>query len=151
MKFYTNVKQYGDNILYIGYDNGVRVEEKIKFEPTLFIGLDEQTIPPMPKQSYNGQPVRPVDFDSIKKAKDYIKQYAGMAGRTIFGTDRFANEYIAKMFPEKDIEYQMSLLRIFNLDIEVFSGNGFPDPYLALEKITACTIFDSKTSKFHVW
>ena len=149
MKFYTNVKQHGNNILYIGYDNGVRVKEKIPFAPTLF--MPDETGQPTEFVSYTGVPVKQIPFDSIKDAKEYIKMYKDVHGTTIYGTDKFAYEYIARNFPERDIKYSTAVIRTFFFDIEVFSGNGFPDPYAATEKITCMSIYDSKTEKYYVW
>lgn len=149
MKFYTNVRQHGNNILYIGYDNDVRIQEKIQFAPTLF--MEEQKPELAQYKSYTGTPVKQVPFDSIKDAKEFLKQYKDVDNCQMYGTDKFAYEYIARNFPEKEIKYSTSLIRKFFLDIEVFSGNGFPDPYLAEEIVTSITIYDSKTEKFHVW
>ena len=147
MKFYTNVKQSGKDILYIGYENGVRVKERIQFSPTLYTAVESEN----PEfKSYTGIPVRQIQFDNIKDAKDHIKLYDG-SGIQMYGTDRFACEYVARNFPERDIKYLMALIRVFFIDIEVYSGNGFPDPYEANEIITAVTIYDTKTGKFHVW
>ena len=35
MSFYTNVQLVGDNIHYIGYEEGQRIQRKFKFSPTL--------------------------------------------------------------------------------------------------------------------
>ena len=43
MSFYTNVQLVGDNIHYIGYEDGQRIQRKFKFSPTLFIVTKKQT------------------------------------------------------------------------------------------------------------
>ena len=148
MKFWTNVKQYGDHIYYLGYDNGHRVKEKFKFQPTLFVPAQTED---SAWHSYTGTPVAQMEFESIKEAKNFIKQYKDVENFQVYGTDKFACEYIARNFPDRDIQYKMSDIRTFFLDIEVYSGNGFPDPYEATEEVTAVTIYDSKTDRFHVW
>lgn len=150
MKFYTNVKQYGNDILYIGYDNGIRIKEKVPFNPILFME-DPDGGTESEYHSYTGKAVKQIPFDSIKEAKDFLKQYKGVENCQMYGTDKFAYEYIARNFPEKEIKYSTALIRKFFLDIEVFSGNGFPDPYLAEEKVTSITLHDSKTDQFHTW
>lgn len=146
-KFYTNVKVYGDNILYIGYDSGQRIQKKIPFKPTLYIA-DQELVGNI--RCYDGTVVKPIDFNSIKEAKEFIKMYSGIDNARLYGMDKFPCEYIARNF-KGDIEYQSDNIRKFYLDIEVYSGNGFPDPVEAKEKITVITIADSKTKKFHVW
>ena len=37
MSFYTNVQLVGDNLLYLGYEDGQRIQRKFKFSPTLFV------------------------------------------------------------------------------------------------------------------
>ena len=37
MSFYTNVQLVGDNLLYLGYEDGRRIQRKFKFSPTLFV------------------------------------------------------------------------------------------------------------------
>lgn len=147
IKFPVNVKQYGDNILYIGYENGQRVQKKIPFKPTLYTTDQDGT---SNIKCYDGTPVQPINFDSIKEAKDFIKTYGQVDNMRLFGMDKFACEYIAKNF-RGEIEYQSDVIRKFSLDMEVYSGNGFPDPIEAKEKITAITIGDSKTGNFYVW
>ena len=38
MKFYTSVSRYGNNLLYRGYENGLKVQKKVKYQqvPILF-------------------------------------------------------------------------------------------------------------------
>lgn len=146
--FYCHVRQYGDNLLYIGYDeNGTRIQTKIPFSPTLYLKSKNDT---SKTACYDGTLLDPVNFSSINDAKEFIKSYKDVQDFTIYGNDKFACEYIAKTFP-KEISYDTSIMRIFATDIEVFSGNGFPDPYEAKEQITAITNWDSKTDKFITW
>ena len=42
MSFYTNIQMVGDNLLYLGYENGQRIQRKFKFAPTLFIVTDKK-------------------------------------------------------------------------------------------------------------
>ena len=39
MSFYTNVQLVGDNLLYLGYEDGQRIQRKFKFSPTLLLSL----------------------------------------------------------------------------------------------------------------
>lgn len=147
-EFYTNIKQYGNQLLYTGYANGKRVVKRVDFKPTLFTkdnsGKEAQF------HSYNGVPVAPVNFDSIKEARDFIGTYKGVPNFQIYGTNKFACEYVTRSFP-KELKYDFSLLRIFYLDIETDSSKKFPEPEVADEMITAITIFDNKTKKFITW
>ena len=149
MSFYTNIRQYGSNILYIGYENGERVQRKLSFSPTLYT-YDANSTSQSDHTSIEGKILQPIKFESIQDAKDFIKSYNDVSGFDIFGIDKFNYEYIAKNFVG-DILYDILKIRTFYLDIEVFSGNGFPNTEEAKEKITAITIYDTKTKKFIVW
>ena len=70
-KFYTNVGRYGNNILWRGYDeNGKQFMKKVKFQPTLYIGVQEET---GFKALTNGRNMKPSLQDSMSKAKDWIE------------------------------------------------------------------------------
>ena len=42
-KFYTSVERFGSNILHRGYENGKRFSRKVKYQPTLYIGVKHET------------------------------------------------------------------------------------------------------------
>lgn len=144
--FYTSVRQWGNDLLYIGYDeNGNRIQEKIQHKPQLYV-VSTQNNPTA--QSIEGIPLHQIEFDSIKEAKDYIKNYS--TSQQIYGIDKFNYEYITRTF-RNDVAYDIRKMRILYIDIEVYSGNGFPDPFSAYEEITCLTIKDVKFDTFHVW
>ena len=60
MSFYTNVQLVGDNIHYLGYENGQRIQRKFKFSPTLFVVTKKQT----KFKTLDGRYSKPVTFVS---------------------------------------------------------------------------------------
>ena len=71
MEFYTSVTRYGNNILYMGYKNGVRIKKRVPFQPTLFIpSKQKQTA----WRSLDNINLEPIKFDSMKEASDFIKK-----------------------------------------------------------------------------
>ena len=56
MSFYTNVQLVGDNLLYLGYEDGQRIQRKFKFSPTLFVVTNKKT----KWKTLDGQLVDPV-------------------------------------------------------------------------------------------
>ena len=65
--FYTNVSRYGNSILLRGFDElGQRVNSKIKYQPTFFVGTSR----PTSWKSLTGVPVAPVMMDSMREAKE---------------------------------------------------------------------------------
>jgi len=126
MQFYTNVSRYGNNILTRGYRNGIRFAEKIKYKPTLWVSTNK----PTPWRSLEGKPVAPIQMDSMRDAKEWIKLNSDVAGRDIFGNTRYPYSYINEAYPGT-IEFDRNLINVTTIDIEVASDDGFPYPELA--------------------
>ena len=133
MFFYTDVSRSGNNILFSGYDNGEKVNRKYHFEPSLFV----EDRAGNQYKSIDGKPVSEKIFSSIKAANDFIKQYDGVSGQTIYGMQNWVHQWIAKELP-LNIKFDPALINILSFDIEVDSeGEGFPDPKLANHPVTA--------------
>ena len=77
MNFYTSVSRFGNNLLYRGYDNGKKVQKKIKYQPTYFVNT--------PKSSnwiaLDGTKVAPIKFDSMREAKEWLQTNQQVVGR----------------------------------------------------------------------
>ena len=71
MKFYTSVSRKGNDILYRGYENGQRVEKKMRYSPTLFELYRGQEDPGY--RGLYGEKLMPVYFDTMREAGDHIK------------------------------------------------------------------------------
>ena len=133
MDFYTNVQAYGSYILYRGVMDGKRVKQRIEYEPSLYLPSKKQT----QYKSLSGQPLEPKRFDTMRDARDFFKKYDGIPGAPkIYGNTRFEYAFIADQHP-KMVDWDIDKIYIDNIDIEVGSENGFPDPYEANEPITA--------------
>lgn len=148
--FYTNIRCWGNDILYLGYNNdGQRVKERIPFAPVLYV--PDYSGNDCDHHSFMGTPLKPMETNSIKDAKQFINDYKGCAGFTVYGTDRFNSEYIAREYKNRLVPYDISKIITHFIDIEVYSPKGFPDPDIAEHEITAITIKIENTNKFHVW
>lgn len=149
MTFYTNVGRYGNQILYRGYtDNGTPVLQKYKFKPTLYVrnnGTHESDW-----KSMEGEPVAPVQFNSMGDARDFMQQYEDVVGFKFWGNTNYIHQFITTKFPG-EIKFNRSYLNVANLDIEVHSEDGFPTPEEAAHPITAITIKTSRSSVYHVF
>lgn len=149
-KFYTNVQLIGDTILYRGYKNGQMVSFREKFGPTLFQASKKAKIASKFK-TLDGLVVYPVKFASPKEARSYVNRYKDVEDFQIYGYDRFLYQYISDQFPEDEIQYDPSKIKIYSLDIEVESENGFPNVESASEELLCITIKDMVTKKFYSW
>ena len=79
-------------------------------------------------------------FGDIRSAKDFIKQFDEVSNAPkIYGQTRFEYAFIADQHKGM-VDYDFDRISIAVVDIEVGSENGFPDPYLANEPITAIAI-----------
>ena len=145
-RFYTNVQLAGNTILYRGYENGQPVQSRAHFSPTLFV-------PSNKKEKYrtlNGEYVKPIKFDSAKEAREFIQQYEGVEGFKVHGYERYVYQFISKEFPN-EVNYDISQMKIFALDIEVQCENGFPNVEEAAEEMLSITIKDMVTKQYYCW
>jgi DNA polymerase elongation subunit (family B) len=135
MKYYTNVVASGNNILYRGVENGRRVKLKIAYQPTLYLASKK----PTEWKTLAGEYLEPMQFDSMREARDFVKQYSDVGNFKIFGNTSYQYSYIADQHSGM-VEWDQDNIAIDVIDIEVGSENGFPDPYKANEPITAIGI-----------
>ena len=134
--FYTNVQSFGNNILYRGIQNGKRVKERVEYSPSLFLPSKKITNFTTLEGDYLDQKV----FGDIRSARDFVKQFDGVSNASkIYGQTRFEYAFIADQHHGM-VDYDFEKVLVAVIDIEVGSENGFPDPYLANEPITAIAI-----------
>ena len=137
-KFYTNVLSLGGKILYRGVQDGRRFMDKIDYSPSLYLPSRKQSNTKF--KSLDGVPLERKEFETIKEAREFVKKYEDVPGApVIYGQTRFEYAYIADEHTGM-VDYDLNKINIDFIDIEVGSENGFPDPYLANEPITAITI-----------
>tara|TARA_R110001592_G_scaffold52601_6_gene161021 strand:- start:1593 stop:4106 length:2514 start_codon:yes stop_codon:yes gene_type:complete len=145
MRFYTNVQQWGNQILVREYKNGERLNHKVKYSPTLYVPVQKET----KFKSLDGRPVTPMKFDTIKEAKEFISQYQNQS-HLVHGLDRYAYTYVSDAYPN-EVDWDMEKLLIATIDIETQCENGFPDPTLAEEEMLSITIKNHTTKNIVVW
>jgi DNA polymerase elongation subunit (family B) len=147
MKFYTNVSRHGNNILYRGFENGVRVEERIPFAPVLYVESSKAT---GKYRTLYGKKVEPIQLGSMKEATDFMKQYKDVQGFGVHGQNNYVSQFISDRF-QSDVQFDMSLIDILTIDIEVASDQGFPKPDEAKHPVTAIGVKSSRSNLFYVW
>lgn len=143
--FYTNVVQYGNEILVRGIQAGQRFDDRLYYQPTLYHLYKDKTR----YKSLDGKYLINKQFKSIKDAKEFIQRYEGHSGFA-FGMERFNYQYISDYYPNA-IEYDLKKIKIFTIDIEVACEKGFPDPADASEEILCITIKNHINGKIMVW
>jgi DNA polymerase elongation subunit (family B) len=142
MRFYTNVVQFGNKILVRGVNNGKTVQDKINFSPSLFIKGKK----PTQYRSLYGDYLEKFEFEDINSAKEWVKRYKDVDNFAIFGNTNYAYQYITETFPDQ-IEFDISQIKIWSLDIETSAEYGFPDVQNPVEAMLLITIQDYNTKQ----
>ena len=146
MSFYTNVNLIGNNLLYIGYENGQRIQRKFKFSPTLYVVSNQIT----EYKTLDGRYAKPIRFDTVGQARDFKDKYKDVENFEVHGYDRFLYQYISEEF-SNEVDYDIKTLKITSLDIEVACENGFPNVRECAEQLLAITVQDYQTRKLKVF
>ena len=147
MRFYTNVQLVGNNFLVRGYENGKHFMTRESFSPTLFVPSKRKT----KYKTLTGEPVEPIHPGSVRDCREFIKKYDGVENFDIYGNDRYIYQYISEMYPEPEIKFDISKIKLTTLDIEVKSENGFPDVESSAEEILLISIQDYNTKQIRTW
>ena len=90
-QYYTHVLNFGNYIFYRGIKDGRRVKLKIEYSPTLYFPTNKNT----EWRSLQGDVLEPRKFDSIREAKDFIRQYEEVQNFRMFGNTRLEYAFIA--------------------------------------------------------
>ena len=147
MKFYTNVQLVGDDFLVRGYDNGNYFQTREKFSPTLFMKSPKKS----KYKTLSGETVSPIKPGSVMECRNFIEKYSAVENVSIYGNDKYIYQYISEKYPQEEIKFDVSKVRIFTIDIEVASENGFPTTDAVAEEILAITIQNYATKQIVTW
>jgi DNA polymerase elongation subunit (family B) len=131
MKFYTDVKQYGDKIFVRGYENGKQVDFIEKYKPYLFLPKEDGVY-----RTLNNQPVAKMEFDSIRDARDFTKRYEEVSNFEYYGLTNYQYVFMYDYY-KGEIQYDPALISVVTIDIECAADEGFPDIGKADKEITA--------------
>jgi len=143
--FYTNVLQWGNNILLREVKNGERVNTRIKYNPTLFAPVEK----PTKYKTLQGGFAAPIKFDSIKEAKDWIQMNSSQPD-LVYGNTQYGYCFLSDQYKGM-IDWNLDDLLMVTIDIEVQCSTGFPNPKLAEEEMLSITIKNHQSKKIVVW
>ena len=150
MKFYTNVQQWGNNLLVRGVnDDGQRVMQRYKdFSPTLFLKSQN----PTQFKTIEGEYVEDFKPGSIKEARQFLEDYKDVSNFKVYGQTQFLYQWISDNFYEQEeIAFDTKQISVISLDIETETEYGFPNIQTANEGILLITIQDNLTKKLITW
>lgn len=148
MRFYTNVARIGDSILHRGYLDGVRVKERVEFQPTLFIPT-----PPDVKTDWrdlHGRRLTPIHPGAMSDCKAFIGSYRDVENFTIYGNQKYPVQFTHETYPGI-IEYDGSAIRVCYIDIETedLTGNypGFSNAQEVNHSVVTIACVDQANEK----
>tara|TARA_R110000868_G_scaffold252417_1_gene509070 strand:+ start:509 stop:1978 length:1470 start_codon:yes stop_codon:yes gene_type:complete len=147
MNFYTNVLMIGDYFLVRGYKDGNHFMTREKFSPTLFVSSKK----PTKYKTLQGEYVESIQPGSVKECREFLKKYDNVENFKIYGNDRYIYQYISDKYPETEIKFDISKIKLTTIDIEVASENGFPDVESAAEEVLLITLQDYNTKQIRTW
>ena len=147
LRFYTNVQLIGNQFLVRGVENGKRFENRDEFFPTLFVKSKKQS----KYKTLSGETVEPINPGTVRDCREFYSKYENVDGFEIYGNDRYIYQYISEKYPEDEIKFDISKIKLVTLDIEVASEGGFPDVESCVEEILSISIQDYTTKKIITW
>jgi len=137
----------GNKFLVRGYHDGQHVMFKEEYFPTLYVNSNKKT----KYKTLDGKYVEEIKPGTVKDCREFYKKYEDVDGFEVYGNERFIYQYISDKYPEDEIKFDISKIKLVTLDIEVASENGFPDPKNCDEEILLITIQDYTTKEITTW
>jgi DNA polymerase elongation subunit (family B) len=137
----------GDHFLVRGYENGKHFMTREKFNPTLFVPSNKKT----KYKTLTGEYVEAIQPGCVRDCREFIKKYENVENFKIYGNTQYIYQYISEMYPEAEVKFDISKIKVSTLDIEVASENGFPDVESAAEEVLLITIQDYSSKQIRTW
>lgn len=132
--------------LWTWNDQGDRVECIEQFSPFLYI----ETSTAVDGTSIYNTPLRKITFPSQFERRKYVKE--GGVKRLFFNHKPEQQFLLGKYLGlNESLEFSSQPLKIFSIDIEVYSPHEFPTAAQAKHPINLITIHDSLTNTYHAF
>lgn len=147
MEFYTSVQRIGNFIHYRGYKDGQRIISREMFSPTLY---RTATIDNPEWTTIDGTPVVPMVLDDMKTASGLLHEHDDIENVSYFGISNYVAQYIQSHWPD-DIQYDPKLIKVANIDIEVESDDGFPEPSVAEKQVQSICLKYFGKPEIRLW
>ena len=141
--FYTNICRMGNYILVRGIRNGKAVQFRHKYEPTCYIEHEKD----FGVKNLYGKNLKPISFPDMKAMKEFTDEQRS-SNLKIYGFPFQHSQFALENYADSVDKFDKSLIRVFNIDIEVTSDGGFPEATKAEYPITALCLYDSVADKF---
>ena len=137
----------GDKFLVRGYDNGEYFQIRDDYQPTLFVSSNKET----QYKTLDGQYVAKVKPGTVRETKEFLRQYEFVDNFQVFGNERFIYQYISDKYPQDEVKFDISKIRLYTMDIETKSENGFPDVESADQEMLLISMQNYNTKEIITW
>ena len=144
MRFYTNISQWGNNLLLREVIDGKRVNRKVKYSPTLYCPVMRETN----FKTLEGKYVTPIKHQTMRDAKEWVEQYKEQP-HLLYGNTQYQYSFLYENYP--NLEWSLDDVLIATIDIEVACENGFPNPQDAIEPLLSITVKNHANKQIFVW
>tara|TARA_R110000772_G_scaffold146282_4_gene256426 strand:+ start:687 stop:2180 length:1494 start_codon:yes stop_codon:yes gene_type:complete len=145
--FYTSVDRNGPHILFRGYKNGKRIQEKVPYKPTFYLPSSE----PTEFKTLDGRYMGPINPGNMKDCMKFMKDYEDVDNFEICGNANYVQQFISDAFLDKKLEFDRDLINVTTVDIEVQSDQGFPEAADANFPVTAICVKNNIDNIFYVF
>ena len=143
MRYYTNVQMVGNDFLVRGYENGKSFTTREQYSPTLFVPSKKRT----KYKTLDGKYVQSIKPGTVRECREFYKTHGEVKGFDIYGNNRYIYQYISDKYPEREIEFDISKIKLVTIDIEVKSEKGFPTVQACDEEMLCITLQDYATKR----
>ena len=117
MNFYTNVIQWGNNLLVREIKNGQRTNSRVRYSPTLYAPVKKQT----PYKNLNGGYVTDLTFTNMKEAREWVDSMKDQP-HLVYGNTQYPYTYISDTH-KGQVDWDLEKILIVTIDIEVECEN----------------------------
>ena len=145
MNFYTNVLQWGNNLLVRAVVNNERKDFRVRYSPTLYTPVQKKT----PYKTLDGVYVTDLSFGTMKDAREWIDNHSSQP-ELVYGNTQYPYTYISDTYKGR-VDWDLEKLLIVTIDIEVQCENGFPSPRDAEEELLSITLKNHQSKRIVVW
>ena len=145
MNFYTNVLQWGNNLLVRAVINDKRENFRIRYSPTLYAPVEKKT----PYKNLDGGYVTNLTFSTMKEAKEWVDTMKNQP-HLVYGNTQYPYTYIADTYKGR-VDWDLEKILMVTIDIEVQCENGFPSVREAEEELLSITIKNHQNKRIVVW
>lgn len=144
--YYTHVQRVGDNMCLRGIKDGQPFKDRVPYDASVYIECDQET----GFKNIKGHNLKPLTFSRLQECFEFCRQQRD-TNLTLYGFPHYHHSFILENYQNAEKIWNREDLRVFNIDIEVYSAEGFPDPNDAQFPVVSITVHDSKMDKFLVF